>query len=102
VLARQFDLETLEAARPLLVRDALAARVASQPIAPLAERLVDLALGGLERRARLDINGKDERRYLEPLRALTVQRKCPADVLVEGLAPGEALGLAEIVARTRL
>jgi glutamate--cysteine ligase len=101
-MARSFDLEVLEAARPALVRDALAARIGSERVAPLAERLVDIALGGLERRARRDEHGRDERRYLEPLAALTAQAKCPADALVAGFAAGEVLGVNELIARTRL
>jgi glutamate--cysteine ligase len=101
-MARRFELETLEASRPGLVRDALGARIGSVPVAPLAERLVDIALGGLERRARRDEAGRDERRYLEPLAALTARAECPADALVRGLATGEILGVTELVARTRL
>jgi glutamate--cysteine ligase len=101
-LARSFELETLEAARPALVRDALAARIGSRAAAPLAEKLVDIALGGLERRAQRDEAGRDERRYLEPLAVLTEHAQCPADALVAGLSPGEILAVSELVARTRL
>jgi glutamate--cysteine ligase len=101
-LSRRFELTTLEAARPGLVRDGLAGRIGSEPIAPAAERLVDIALGGLERRARRDAEGRDERRFLEPLAALTRQAKCPADVALEGVKPGETLSVSELVQRTRL
>jgi len=102
VLARRFEFGTLAAARPLLVRNALAASIAGEPAAPLAERLVEIALGGLARRARLDASGKDERRYLEPLRVLVAAGKCPADALLSGRTVGEALAVSEIVRLTRL
>jgi len=101
-LSRRFDLETLEAARPALVRDALRASIGGEPVAPLAERLLDIASGGLARRARLDADGRDERRYLEPLAALVAQGRCPADALAQGLAVGQELPAAELVRRTRL
>jgi len=101
-LSTRFELETLEAARPALVRDALRASIGGEPVAPLAERLVDIASGGLARRARLDAEGRDERRFLEPLAALTAQGRCPADVLAQGLAVGQELPVAELVRRTRL
>jgi glutamate--cysteine ligase len=101
-LARRFDLTTLEAARPALVRDALAARVGTEAVAPMAERLLDIALGGLERRGQRDAAGRDERRYLEPLAELTRQAKCPADLVLQGLRPGQELDVSEIVRRTAL
>lgn len=101
-LSKRFELDTLEAARPALVRDALRASVGGEPVLPLAERLVDIASGGLARRARLDAEGRDERRYLDPLAALVAQRRCPADALTQGLAIGQELPAAELVRRTRL
>jgi len=101
-LSRRFDLDTLEAARPELVKNALKASVAGAPVAPLAVELLDIALGGLERRARLDGTGRDERRYLDRLATLTRHGECPADVARQGLAEGAAPGVAEVIDRTRL
>jgi glutamate--cysteine ligase len=101
-LSRRFELASLEAARPALVRDALAARNGGAPAAPLAAELVNIALGGLERRARKDASGEDERRYLAPLAALTAEGKCPADVLRAGLTPGQTLALEDVLARAQL
>ncbi len=101
-LSKHFELASLEAARPSLVKDALAARVGAEPVAPLAEKLVDIALGGLERRARKDANGEDERRLLAPLAALTEHGKCPADVMLEGLTPGQTLALDDVISRVKL
>jgi glutamate--cysteine ligase len=62
--------------------------------------VVDIALGGLARRARLDSEGRDERRFLEPLAALVAKGRCPADVTAEGIAVGDDVPVSEIVSRT--
>jgi glutamate--cysteine ligase len=100
--ARPFDYETLEAARPALVRDALSASIAGAPVRSLAERLLEIAAGGLDRRARRDAEGRTERRYLEPLVALVARGECPADVTAAGVPRGASLDATELVRRTRL
>jgi glutamate--cysteine ligase len=78
-----------EALRPRVCREALRATFRGAPLAALAERVVAIAEGGLERRARLGgtrgAAGKDERVHLARLRKLAGEGKCPADVLLEGL-----------------
>jgi glutamate--cysteine ligase len=66
-------------------RDGLRTSFRGAPLAVVAERMVDLAEGGLERRRRLDGRGKDERVHLARLRRLVGQGKTPADVLLEGM-----------------
>jgi glutamate--cysteine ligase len=44
--------------------------------------VVNLALSGLERRARLDRNGEDERKALEPLIETIEDGRSPADRLL--------------------
>lgn len=101
-LARKFDFETVEAARPALVRDALGARIGNVPARALAERLLDIALGGLDRRGRMDSEGRSERTYLEPLVALVSRGECPADEMARGLPTDVELDVHELVNRTRL
>jgi glutamate--cysteine ligase len=101
-LAYELDYETVEASRPALVRDALRANVGAVPARALAERLLDIALGGLERRARQDGGGRSERAYLEPLVALVSRGQCPADETTAGLPMETDLDVAELVARTGL
>jgi glutamate--cysteine ligase len=101
-LAMTFELDSLEAARPALVSDALRASIGGRPARALAERLLDIACGGLARRGRLDAEGRDERRYLDALVALVEKGLCPGDAVAEGLAPGQELTTAELIARTRL
>jgi glutamate--cysteine ligase len=101
-LTRPFDYETTEAARPALVRDALRARIGDTPARALAERLLDIALGGLDRRARRDEAGRTERAYLEPLVALVSRGQCPADETAAGIAVGADVDVSELIERTRL
>jgi glutamate--cysteine ligase len=101
-LARGFDYETTEAARPALVRDALGARIGETPVRALAERLLEIATSGLERRARRDENGRTERAYLDPLASLVGRGECPADETARGLAEGSEVDVRELVERTRL
>ena len=68
---------------------------------PVAERIIEIAEGGLERRARLSSEGKDERVHLLRLKELVGKGQCPADALLEGLdASGDLT--AQIIARTDL
>jgi glutamate--cysteine ligase len=68
---------------------------------PFAEKLVEIAEGGLERRHHLSPSGKDERVHLARLKALVAKGESPADRLLEGLAdvPNQT---AEIIARCDL
>lgn len=57
-----------------------------RPLAEVAQRLVSIADGGLERRAAVDAaSGHDERVHLARLRHLVAHGRCPADVLLEGM-----------------
>jgi glutamate--cysteine ligase len=101
-LARSFELDAVEALRPALLSEGLAARYGERSVAPLAERILEIASGGLSRRARLDASGRDEQHFLRPLVALVTLGACPADVLAEGVTEGDELGTAELIERTRI
>jgi glutamate--cysteine ligase len=67
-------------------RDGLRATFRGAPLAALAERMVAIAEGGLERRGHTDgPGGKDERVHLVRLRKLVGEGRTPADVLLEGM-----------------
>jgi glutamate--cysteine ligase len=73
-----------------------------RPLADVAQRLVAIAEGGLERRGIFDApGGKDERNHLARLRRLVGEGRTPADALLEGM-DREADPLAAIVERTAL
>ena len=82
-------------------KEGLRAQFRGRSLVEVAERVVTIAEGGLERRARLDATGRDERIYLTPLRNLVAQGKTPADVLLEGIDREPDLAAA-IVKRTAL
>lgn len=84
----------LDAARRDVGNEGLGARVGDLPIVGLAEGLMDLAAAGLERRARTDGEGRDERRHLEPIQRLLAAGRTPADELLDGLDADDP-GLAE-------
>jgi len=94
--------DALAAARLPIAQVGLGAKVGSTTVRSLAERVLELALEGLERRARRDADGRDERKHLEPLVALTTAQKSPADLLVEGLDPNAPDLRAAIIDRTAM
>jgi glutamate--cysteine ligase len=101
-LVEPFDYDAVQAARPALLREGLSGTFLGTPTRKLAERLLEIASGGLARRALKDREGRDERIYLEPLESLVARGKCPADVLTEGLAAGDHVAPAEIIRRARI
>jgi glutamate--cysteine ligase len=101
-LVADLDYDRVEADRPTLVRQGLAGTLAGQPLRSLALRTLEIARGGLQRRARLDAAGRDERVFLEPLARLLENDRCPADELLAGLEPNGELTAGELIARTEL
>jgi glutamate--cysteine ligase len=63
--------------------DALAARIRRYTLLELAKELFQIAWEGLRRQAVLNTQGSDETIYLNPLKTLLSDGKCPADVLIE-------------------
>ena len=80
-LSRGISLEAALASRADVPRLGLAARLAGRPIRGDAERVLDIARGGLLRRGCTNARGEDETVYLEPLSRLVNSGRCPADVL---------------------
>lgn len=101
-LSRDWTGDELEVVRPAISRHGLQATFRGAPLASMAERLLAIAQGGLERRARLNRNGKDERVHLARLVALVAKGWCPADALTDGLHNGDADLAREILARARI
>ncbi len=100
--ARELDLDTLQKARPSLVKDGLAAKIGDRPMQQLAERVLEIASGGLSRRNLLNAQGKDDRVHLELLTSLVQSGKTPADVMIEGLDANSTPSVAELIARAHL
>ena len=64
-------------------RQALASRIRRYSLFDLAKELFQIAWEGLRRQKALNSQGEDETIYLNPLKNLLLQGKCPADVIVE-------------------
>jgi glutamate--cysteine ligase len=64
-------------------KNALAARFRRYTLLDLAKELFQIGWEGLRRQHSLNKNGDDETIYLNPLKPLLFQGKCPADILVE-------------------
>lgn len=101
-LVRDYTFAELDAIRPTIADKALATEFRGAPLLRVAERVLEIASGGLERRARLNKNGKDERVHLAKLAALIEKGQCPADALVEGLPDDDEARRREILARARI
>ncbi|CAN5380365.1 glutamate--cysteine ligase [soil metagenome] len=69
--------------------------------AEAAEKIIEIAEGGLARRKRTNARGEDERTFLAPLKTLVAARKTPADILLEKVGDDPRNGLlaaAELLA----
>jgi glutamate--cysteine ligase len=91
--------DEVSASRPGIWKDGLRATFRGQKLATLAEKVVEIAEGGLERRGFKNKDGKDERIHLARLKDLVSHGETPADRLLAGLT-GEPK--AEIMSRADL
>ena len=99
---RELELDVIEAARPALVTHGLNTKIGDRPMQALAERVLEIANGGLARRNLLNAQGKDERVHLELLTSLVQSGKTPADAMIEGLTPESRPSVSEIIARAHI
>jgi glutamate--cysteine ligase len=93
--------DELEELRTRAWKEGLRATFRGKPLADVAQKMVAMAEGGLERRKRLDAKGRDERVHLARLKKLVASAKTPADVLLEGIDKEPDLATA-IVERSAL
>jgi glutamate--cysteine ligase len=100
-LTADFTHEEVAASRKEVWQKGLAASFRGQTLQPLAEKVLAIAEGGLERRGYLSPSGKDERAHLARLRELVAHGETPADRLLQGLEKASDLR-AEIIARCDL
>lgn len=100
-LTRDFTASDLAALRAALPERGLRTVFRGKPLATLASEVVEIAEGGLRRRRRLDSAGRDESRFLAPIKKLVSQGLTPADVLLDGMAD-ERDFVGAVIRRTRL
>jgi glutamate--cysteine ligase len=84
-LVEGWSFDEVDALRNRGWHDGLRAPFRGKPLAEVAQRLVAIADGGLERRRRLSKAGEDERVHLRRLRRLANEACAPADALLEGI-----------------
>jgi glutamate--cysteine ligase len=96
-LTESFTHPEAEALRALLWKDGLKAPFRGKKLAALAEKVIEIAEGGLERRDLKSPDGRDERLHLKRLKANVERALTPAEVLALGLEkePDPARALAE-------
>jgi glutamate--cysteine ligase len=93
--------EEVLASRAVVWKDGLRTPFRGRPLREIAERVLEIAEAGLERRACKNERGRDERVHLAKLKKLVEKGLTPADVLLEGMDK-EADPLAAILKRTAL
>lgn len=84
-LTADFTFDEVERSRKDVWQKGLAARFRASTLQPLAEKMLDIAKGGLERRGHLSPSGKTEAVHLARLEELVAKGHSPADALTEGI-----------------
>jgi len=100
-LTSDWTLDEVTATRKEVWQKGLASRFRAGTLQPMAEKVLEIAKGGLERRAKLSPSGKDERVHLARLEELVAKGQTPADRLLDGIEHVRDIR-AEIIARTDL
>lgn len=100
-LTRDWTLEEVDASRNVIWEHGLQTPFRGKTLQPIAARVIELARGGLARRAFTSASGKDETVHLTRLEELVSKGQTPADSLLEGLDKVTDLK-AEVLARTDL
>jgi glutamate--cysteine ligase len=101
-LSESFTFSEMQALRPAVARDGLAAPFRGKRLAVVAERVLAIAHAGLARRGRKNHEGADETMHLAALTKLVAAGKCPADELTQGLPPDATAMADEWVRRVKL
>jgi glutamate--cysteine ligase len=82
-IAKDWTASQRQALRDQVPGQGFAAEIGGRSMLALAKETLELAHGGLKRRARLDRNGRDETRYLRPLEESAGRGITPAEELLE-------------------
>jgi glutamate--cysteine ligase len=101
-LTDSFQHDEVHKLRDQVWRHGIRAQFRGAPLADLAEKVLTIAEGGLERRGHKRTDGKDERVHLAKLKKLVEERKSPADVVAAGLTGEGEPWRREIIARADL
>ena len=102
MLTAQYNLEDIRQSRKALIEKGYGTYVGGNLFDDLAKAIIEIALGGLQRRAKLDASGKSEEAYLLPLSELVERRMSPGMALREKLSKVPVLSASAIVNATRV
>lgn len=100
-MTADWTFDEVNATRKEVWNKGLGSRFRNATLQPLAEKLLTIASGGLERRHFLSPSGKDERAHLKRMEELVAKGWTPADQLLDGIEHARDMK-AEILARTDL
>jgi glutamate--cysteine ligase len=89
-LASSFTHDELVALRPRVAEEGVLASFRGGRVVDVASKMIEIAKGGLGRRAILDAEGRDEGRFLAPVEAMLARGRCPADDLIDAAARSNA------------
>jgi len=100
-LTADWTFDEVNATRKEVWNKGLGSRFRNGTLQPIAEKVLTIAAGGLERRAFKSSSGNDERVHLTRLEELVAKGWTPADKLLDGIEHVRDMR-AEIIARTDL
>ncbi len=101
-LTEDWTVQELQALRDRVPRLGLNTPFRGRTLREVGREMVDLALGGLRRRARLDRRGEDERKALAPLVETVEEGRSPADRLLADYHGPWQGDIDQLFARTAL
>ena len=101
-LTESWSFEEVSELRSRVWRDGLRSPFRGAALSKVAETVMTIAEGGLERRARKDAQGQDERIYLAALKALVTRGLTPAEALLEQIGDDPTKGLLDAADLMRL
>lgn len=94
-----FGHDAWHALRPRIAAEGLHTPIGKTTVGALLRAVLPAAVEALGRRALLDADGQDERRYLDPLLPLVADDRSVTDALLEGWSPEQPGALASLMAR---
>lgn len=101
-LTADWAFDEVQASREEIWQKGIRASFRGQTLTKVAERLIEIAEGGLERRALLNSKGQDERIHLARLKDLVAHAQTPADRLLDGINSTGAAFRREVIAKADL
>ena len=81
-LAQGLSADDVANARLSVAKDGLRGQLGGRDVYDMASKMVAIAKKGLEARAILSVNDRDEQHYLEPLEAILTNKQTQADVML--------------------